>query len=125
MMLTARLQYLIDPCNNNRRGNPNCAEGAETGKPIRLQRISYQSIIKPRSQKRLSSVVFFLVGSFRQLNLLWGHLFVRDQAQDVSNTMQPWYDYSEARDKMFEKTDTDHAPWHIVRSDDKRRARAL
>ncbi|MGA8771958.1 MAG: polyphosphate kinase 2 [Rhodomicrobium sp.] len=34
-----------------------------------------------------------------------------------------WYDYSEARDKMFEKTDTDHAPWHIVRSDDKRRAR--
>ncbi len=24
---------------------------------------------------------------------------------------------------MFEKTDTDHAPWHIVRSDDKRRAR--
>ncbi len=34
-----------------------------------------------------------------------------------------WYDFSEARDKMFEKTDTDHAPWHIVRSDDKRRAR--
>jgi polyphosphate kinase 2 len=34
-----------------------------------------------------------------------------------------WYDYSRARDEMFEKTDTKHAPWHVARSDDKRRAR--
>lgn len=34
-----------------------------------------------------------------------------------------WYEYSRARDMMFEATDTDFAPWHIVRSDDKRRAR--
>jgi polyphosphate kinase 2 len=34
-----------------------------------------------------------------------------------------WYDYSRARDKMFEHTDTKIAPWHIVRSDDKKRAR--
>jgi polyphosphate kinase 2 len=34
-----------------------------------------------------------------------------------------WYDYSRARDMMLEKTDSDHAPWYIVRSDDKRRAR--
>jgi polyphosphate kinase 2 len=34
-----------------------------------------------------------------------------------------WYDYSRARDAMFEATDTDHAPWHIVPSDDKKRAR--
>jgi polyphosphate kinase len=34
-----------------------------------------------------------------------------------------WYDYSRARDRMLEMTDTKHAPWHIVRSDDKRRAR--
>jgi polyphosphate kinase 2 len=34
-----------------------------------------------------------------------------------------WYAYSHARDLMFEATDTDEAPWHIVRSDDKRRAR--
>jgi polyphosphate kinase 2 len=34
-----------------------------------------------------------------------------------------WYEYSRARDKMFEATDTKHAPWYIVRSDDKRRAR--
>jgi polyphosphate kinase len=34
-----------------------------------------------------------------------------------------WYDYSRARDRMLEMTDTDEAPWYIVRSDDKRRAR--
>ena len=34
-----------------------------------------------------------------------------------------WYDYSRARDKMLEATDTKHAPWYLVRSDDKRRAR--
>jgi polyphosphate kinase len=34
-----------------------------------------------------------------------------------------WYDYSRARDAMLKATDTRYAPWHIVRSDDKRRAR--
>jgi polyphosphate kinase len=34
-----------------------------------------------------------------------------------------WYDYSRARDLMLKATDSEHAPWHIVRSDDKRRAR--
>ena len=34
-----------------------------------------------------------------------------------------WYDYSRARDQMLKKTDTRVAPWFIVRSDDKRRAR--
>jgi polyphosphate kinase 2 len=34
-----------------------------------------------------------------------------------------WYEYSRARDMMLEATDTKHAPWHIVRSDDKKRAR--
>src|SRR4029079_9927631 len=34
-----------------------------------------------------------------------------------------WYDYSRARDLMLQKTDTRIAPWHIVRSDDKRAAR--
>ena len=34
-----------------------------------------------------------------------------------------WYAYSRARDMMLETTDTEDAPWHIVRSDDKRRAR--
>jgi polyphosphate kinase len=34
-----------------------------------------------------------------------------------------WYDYSKARDLMLEATDVKHAPWHIVRTDDKRRGR--
>jgi polyphosphate kinase len=34
-----------------------------------------------------------------------------------------WYDYSRARDAMFAATDVPYAPWYVVRSDDKRRAR--
>jgi polyphosphate kinase len=34
-----------------------------------------------------------------------------------------WYQYSKARDAMFKATDTKFAPWYIVRSDDKKRAR--
>src|SRR3954468_680921 len=34
-----------------------------------------------------------------------------------------WYDYSRARDMMFDATDTKHAPWRLVRSNDKRKAR--
>jgi polyphosphate kinase 2 len=34
-----------------------------------------------------------------------------------------WYEYSRARDAMLDATDTKHAPWHLVRSDDKKTAR--
>src|SRR5215475_8926442 len=34
-----------------------------------------------------------------------------------------WNDYSKARDQMFEASDTGFAPWYVVKSDDKRRAR--
>ena len=34
-----------------------------------------------------------------------------------------WFDYSRARDEMFLASDTSWAPWHVVHSDDKRRAR--
>ncbi len=34
-----------------------------------------------------------------------------------------WYDYSRARDEMFKATDTSWAPWYVVNSDDKKRAR--
>ena len=34
-----------------------------------------------------------------------------------------WYDYSRARDEMFAATDVGYAPWYVVRSDDKKRAR--
>jgi polyphosphate kinase 2 len=36
---------------------------------------------------------------------------------------QRWYDYSRARDIMLSKTDKRSAPWHVVRSDDKKTAR--
>ncbi len=34
-----------------------------------------------------------------------------------------WFDYSRARDAMFQATDSSWAPWYVVRSDDKKRAR--
>ncbi|MFT3730483.1 MAG: polyphosphate kinase 2 [Hyphomicrobium sp.] len=34
-----------------------------------------------------------------------------------------WDDYTHARDEMFATTDTAWAPWHVARSDDKRKAR--
>jgi polyphosphate kinase 2 len=36
---------------------------------------------------------------------------------------QRWYEYSRARDQMLDVTDTEFAPWYIVDSNDKRRAR--
>jgi len=38
-------------------------------------------------------------------------------------SFQRWYEFSRARDLMLKATDSKHAPWFIVRSDDKRRAR--
>jgi polyphosphate kinase 2 (PPK2 family) len=34
-----------------------------------------------------------------------------------------WYDYSRARDMLFEYADTDVSPWYVVHCDDKKRAR--
>jgi len=34
-----------------------------------------------------------------------------------------WYDYSRARDEMFKATDSSWAPWYVVNSNDKKRAR--
>jgi polyphosphate kinase 2 len=34
-----------------------------------------------------------------------------------------WYEYSKARDMMLDATDTPHAPWYVLHSDDKKRAR--
>jgi len=40
-----------------------------------------------------------------------------------TESYRQWYDYSRARDLMFKATNSKHAPWYIIRSDDKRRAR--
>ena len=34
-----------------------------------------------------------------------------------------WDDYTQARDQMFQATDTPHAPWYVIRSDSKKKAR--
>jgi polyphosphate kinase 2 len=34
-----------------------------------------------------------------------------------------WYEYSHARDLMLDATDSKHAPWRVIRSDDKKKAR--
>jgi polyphosphate kinase len=34
-----------------------------------------------------------------------------------------WEDYTRAKEEMLARTDTDHAPWFMVRSNDKKRAR--
>ena len=34
-----------------------------------------------------------------------------------------WFEYSRARDRMLDASDTKHAPWYVVRTDDKKRAR--
>jgi polyphosphate kinase len=41
---------------------------------------------------------------------------------DVSS-LSHWDDYTEAKERMFEATDTDFAPWTVVKSNDKRRGR--
>jgi polyphosphate kinase 2 len=36
---------------------------------------------------------------------------------------EKWWEYTAAYDRMIEATDTEWAPWYVVKSDDKRRAR--
>ena len=36
---------------------------------------------------------------------------------------EKWQEYSEAKDKMFDHTDTKSSPWYVVDADDKRAAR--
>ena len=38
-------------------------------------------------------------------------------------SLDRWEDYTAAKEAMFERTDTDHAPWITIRSNDKKRAR--
>ena len=38
-------------------------------------------------------------------------------------SLDKWDDYSQAKEAMFFYTDTPHAPWTVVKSNDKKRAR--
>jgi polyphosphate kinase len=37
--------------------------------------------------------------------------------------LDKWDDYTRAKEHMFQHTDTDQAPWAVVKSNDKRRGR--
>jgi polyphosphate kinase 2 len=82
----------------------------------------------------------FIVGNGIQLIKLWLEVGQDEQERRMTARIEDplrqwklspmdieswprWYEYSRARDRMFEATDTEHAPWYILRSDDKRRAR--
>ena len=38
-------------------------------------------------------------------------------------SLDKWDAYTDAKEEMFEATDTDYAPWIVVKSNDKKRAR--
>jgi polyphosphate kinase len=38
-------------------------------------------------------------------------------------SLDKWEAYTEAKEEMFVRTDSDHAPWYTVKSNDKKRAR--
>ena len=38
-------------------------------------------------------------------------------------SLDKWQDYTDAKETMFHYTDTDRAPWIVVKSNDKKRAR--
>ena len=38
-------------------------------------------------------------------------------------SMRRWWDYTQAYDEMIAATDTEYAPWYVVDSNDKRKAR--
>ena len=40
-----------------------------------------------------------------------------------TESFRRWYEYSRARDLMLKATDSKHAPWYVLHSDDKKRAR--
>jgi len=40
-----------------------------------------------------------------------------------TESFRRWYEYSRARDLMLKATDTKHAPWYLIRSDSKKKAR--
>jgi len=93
-----------------------------------------------RFLKLCPEVEAYIIGAGIQLIKIWLEVNKEEQARrmtariddplrqwklspmDVKSWSQ-WYEYSRARDRMFDTTDTDASPWHILLSDDKRRAR--
>ena len=90
--------------------------------------------------KRCPIVENYIVDSGIQLIKIWLEVGDKEQRQRFEARMRDplrqwklspmdlpsrskWFEYSRARDMMLDATDTKAAPWHILRSDDKKRAR--
>ncbi len=84
-------------------------EGFTTGAGVQLVKIWLE--VSDKEQKRRFEAR--IKDPLRQWNLSPMDLPSREK----------WFEYSRARDMMLEATDTPHAPWYILNSDDKKRAR--
>jgi polyphosphate kinase len=73
--------------------------------------LKYWLEVSPEEQTRR------IVSRIKDLRKIW-----KLSPLDVESYTK-WEEYSRARDEMFAATDVDWAPWFVVRSDDKRRAR--
>jgi len=90
--------------------------------------------------KRCPIVENYIVDSGIQLIKIWLEVGDKEQRQRFEARMRDplrqwklspmdlpsrskWFEYSRARDMMLDATDTKAAPWYILRSDDKKRAR--
>ena len=67
------------------------------------------------SPAKIKTISKFLGKEFRIMSTL-GHIM------DLPSRKR-WYDYSNARDLMLKATDSKDSPWHIIRSDNKKKAR--
>lgn len=60
----------------------------------------------------------------KRLNERWNDPLHRWKISDLdARAIEKWDDYSDAIERMLRKTDSDAAPWTIIRANDKRRAR--
>jgi polyphosphate kinase 2 len=87
-----------------------------------------------------SKIEWYIVSSGIKLIKIWLEVSDKEQARRFEARIEDplrqwklspmdlpsrsrWFDYSRARDMMLKATDSKHAPWYILRSDDKKRAR--
>ncbi|WP_461518255.1 polyphosphate kinase 2 [Porticoccus sp.] len=60
----------------------------------------------------------------RRLEGRWANPLKQWKISPIDDTaIKHWDDYSAARDDMLQHSHSEHAPWHIVKADNKRRAR--
>jgi polyphosphate kinase 2 len=109
----AGVEYVMGFCTNEQheRFLRICPEFEKQIVDNRIRLIKYWLEVSNKEQKRRFEAR--VADPLRQWKL---------SAMDLPSR-ERWYDYSRARDLMLKATDTDYAPWNIVRSDDKRRAR--